>query len=166
MKIGYPCINVTIDCKGNRTFRLNSYSEKKLALTVDNNLSCLFEMLRFNVKHNILFFRITSDIVPFASHPICKFNWRSAFKDRFSEIGAYIEANKIRISMHPGQYTMLNTPTQSILNNSMSDLFYHVDVLDAMELDTSAKIQVHVGGIYGNKETSIIRFCERYYNLP
>ena len=166
MKIGYPCINLTIGCKGNRTFRLKSYSEEKLALTIDNNLSCLLKILQFNVKRNILFFRITSDLIPFASHPVCQFDWQSNFKDHFSEIGAYIEANKIRISMHPGQYTVLNTPMQSILDNSIADLLYHVDILDAMELDTSAKIQIHVGGVYGNKEMSIIRFCERYYNLP
>jgi UV DNA damage endonuclease len=166
MKIGYPCINLTVGCKGTRTFRLKSYSEEKLALTIDNNLSCLLEILQFNAKHNIFFFRITSDLVPFASHPVCKFNWQSNFKDRFSEIGAYIEAKKMRISMHPGQYTVLNTPTQSTLDNSIADLLYHVEVLDAMDLDTSAKIQIHVGGMYGNKQMSITRFCERYRYLP
>jgi len=166
MKIGYPCINLTVDCRGNQTFRLKSYSEKKLSLTVENNLNCLLKMLQFNVKNNILFFRITSDLIPFAPHPVCKFDWLTHFKDQFAYIGSYVKKNSIRISMHPGQYIVLNTPIQSILDNSIADLLYHVDVLDAMELDTSAKIQVHVGGVYGNKEMSITRFCARYRDLP
>jgi UV DNA damage endonuclease len=68
--------------------------------------------------------------------------------------------------MHPGQYTVLNTPTQSTFDNSIADLLYHVNILDSMDLDTSAKIQIHVGGVYGNKRMSITRFCERYRNLP
>lgn len=162
MKIGYPCINWTIGCKGDRTFRLKSYSEERLIKTVRNNLDCLLAMLRFNVKHELLFFRITSDLVPFASHPICQFDWPAYFKEDFQAIGSYIKAHNIRISMHPGQFTILNTPDAAILGNSIKELEYHAKVLDAMGLDTSAKIQLHVGGVYGNKEKSIGRFVNRY----
>ena len=48
MRIGYPCINTTIGCKSNRTFRLKSYSEERLIETVENNLNCLLQILRFN----------------------------------------------------------------------------------------------------------------------
>jgi UV DNA damage endonuclease len=84
MKIGYPCINQTIGCKSNRKFRLKSYSEQRLIDTVTSNLGCLTEILKFNVEHHILFFRITSDLVPFASHPICKFDWVPYFKDKIT----------------------------------------------------------------------------------
>jgi UV DNA damage repair endonuclease len=67
MKIGYPCINLSLDRKSGRTFRLKSFSEGRFVATVDNNLDCLFDILRFNVSHSIPFFRITADIVPFAS---------------------------------------------------------------------------------------------------
>lgn len=68
MKIGYPCINLTLNCRSSRTFRLKNYSEERLIATIENNLNCLAEILEFNYKNNIFFFRITSDLIPFASH--------------------------------------------------------------------------------------------------
>jgi UV DNA damage endonuclease len=162
MKVGYPCINWTIGCKGDRTFRLKSYSEERLIDTARNNLDCLLQMLRFNVEHNILFFRITSDLIPFASHAVCRFDWPSYFRGEFQEIGSYINHHDIRISMHPGQFTVLNTPDSSILENSKRELLYHVRVLNAMGLDSTAKVQMHVGGVYGDRRGGILRFMERY----
>jgi UV DNA damage endonuclease len=155
MKVGYPCINWTIGCKGNRTFRLKSYSERRLIDVVTNNLDCLLKILTLNVDHNLLFFRITSDLIPFASHPVCQFDWLTYFKDQLSSIGAFIRSNKVRISMHPGQYTLLNSSDDGILIRSIKELRYHTSVLDAMELDTSAKIQVHIGGVYGDSQNGI-----------
>jgi len=164
-RIGYPCINTTIGCKSNRTFRLKSYSEERLIETVENNLGCLVEILRFNVRRNILFFRITSDLVPFASHPICQFDWQEYFKKRFKAIGDFIKSYDMRISMHPDQFTLINSVDNNVFENSLRELTYHAQVLDLMELDTSAKIQIHVGGVYGDKEKSIKRFVERFEKL-
>jgi UV DNA damage endonuclease len=165
VKIGYPCINWTIGCKGDKTFRLKSYSEPRLIDIVTNNLGCLSDMLTFNVHHNILFFRITSDLVPFASHPVCQFDWLPYFKDQLASIGAFIRSNDIRISMHPGQYTLLNSPDPGVLARSIKELRYHADVLDALDLDVSAKVQVHVGGVYDDKNKSLRRFIQRYRDL-
>ena len=165
MKIGYPCINWTIGCKGDRTFRLKSYSEERMIETVENNLTCLKKMLKFNIKKNLLFFRITSDLVPFASHPICKFNWQKYFKKRFEEIGQIIKKNKIRISMHPDQFIVLNSKRKEVVKRSIKELYYHAEVLDLMKLDKTAKIQLHAGGAYGNKKESLIRFADQYKKL-
>jgi UV DNA damage endonuclease len=165
MKIGYPCINTTIGCKSSRTFRLKSYSEKRLMETVENNLICLSRILRFNRKHNILFFRITSDLVPFASHPVCKFDWQGSFGDRFKAIGDFIKSCGMRISMHPDQFTLINSRDSRVFENSVRELVYHAQVLDLMELDASAKIQIHAGGTYRDKDRSMKRFAERFEKL-
>lgn len=165
MRIGYPCINLTIECKGDRTFRLRSYSEKRLKSTICNNLKCLHEMLMFNVSHDILFFRITSDLVPFASHPICKFNWQKYFEAKFREIGSLIKTHGIRISMHPDQFTLINSLEKRVFENSCKELTYHAEILDLMQLDESAKIQIHVGGVYGNRVESTKRFTRRFDTL-
>jgi UV DNA damage endonuclease len=165
MRIGYPCINTTIGCKSGRTFRLKSYSEDRLIETVENNLVCLGEILRFNLRHNLLFFRITSDLVPFASHPICRFNWQRHFQKQFKAIGDFIKSNNMRISMHPDQFTLINSVDESVFENSVRELAYHAEVLDLIELDASAKIQIHIGGVYRNKEKSMKRFVKRFESL-
>ncbi len=165
MKIGYPCINTTIGCKSSRTFHLKSYSEKRLMETVGNNLACLGRILKFNLKHNIRFFRITSDLVPFASHPICKFDWQAYFRKRFKAIGDFIKSHDMRISMHPAQFVLINSLDNRVLDSSVRELAYHAQVLDLMDLDTSAKIQIHVGGTYRDKDRSMIRFVERFEKL-
>ncbi len=165
MKIGYPCINWSIGCKGNRTFRLKSYSEERLIETVENNLNCLEKILEFNVKNNILFFRISSDLIPFASHPICSFNWQSYFKKKFEKIGKIILNNNIRISMHPDQFIVLNSKDNTVVERSIAELDYHTQILDFMRLKYNAKIQLHIGGGYGDKNTSLDRFVNVYDNL-
>jgi UV DNA damage endonuclease len=166
MRIGYPCINRTIGCKSGRTFRLKSYSEERLIATVQNNLECLFRIIRFNVAHDLRFFRITSDLIPFASHPVNQFGWREHFRKEFSDIGDYIRQNGIRISMHPDQFVVINSLDPEVFGRSLGELIYHARVLDALGLDQSAKIQVHVGGVYTGKPKSTKRFIGRFRNLP
>ncbi|MFX0187664.1 MAG: UV DNA damage repair endonuclease UvsE [Candidatus Hodarchaeota archaeon] len=162
MKIGYPCINLSLECRSSKTFRLKNYSENKLKEIVKLNLDCLSQILKYNRNNNLFFFRITSDLIPFASHPVMKFNWQDYFKQNFFQIGQFIKTNKMRITMHPGQYNVFNSVNHDVYERSLYDLFYHVDVLDLMELDSSAKVVIHAGGVYGNKNESINRFVERY----
>ena len=165
MKIGYPCLNRSLECSAARTFRLRSYSEERLVSTVKSNLDCLKNILAYNKEHDMLFFRITSDLVPFASHPVNKFPWQRYFRDTFSSLGTFIRKHDMRISMHPDQFTLLNSIDRSVLNTSLKELAYHAEILDLMKLDTTAKIQVHIGGAYGNKFESMKRFEKRYVRL-
>ncbi len=165
MKIGYPCINRSIKCTPNKTFRLSSYSEEKLINTVQKNINCLKKTLEFNLRNNLLFFRIGSPLIPFASHPICKFNWQKYFKKQFREIGRYLKENKFRISMHPDQFVIINSPKKEVNKRSIKEIEYHCQVLDLLELDQTAKIQIHIGGVYNNKELSIKRFIDNYKKL-
>jgi UV DNA damage endonuclease len=160
MRIGYPCINNSIPRSAPSTFRLASYSESKLVQTVKDNLIHLNEILKYNVKNDLLFFRISSDLIPFASHPICKFAWYKSFQSELLEIGDYIKKYNIRISMHPDQFVILNSPSGKILQNSINELKYHCTLLDAMDLNETAKVQIHVGGVYGNKTEAIYRFIQ------
>jgi len=165
MKIGYPCINNSLNCTSNRTFRLNNYSRNNLIEKVKLNLNCLKKILEFNVKNGILFFRIGSGLIPFASHGICSFNWLQYFNKEFKTIGNYIKKNDIRISMHPDQFVVLNSKNEKTVEKSIKEIDYHCRLLNVMNLKQEAKVQIHVGGVYGEKEKSIKRFIENYGKL-
>jgi len=166
MKIGYPCINLSLPCRSSRTFRLASYSHEKMEQIIEINLACLSETLMFNQEHNLLFFRISSDLIPFASHPICDFPWQKTYRETFRKIGNFIKRHKMRVSMHPDQFVLINSLDEDIFHRSVKELLYHAEILDLLGTNSSAKIQIHVGGIYGQKEKSLKRFIERYKYLP
>jgi UV DNA damage endonuclease len=137
----------------------------RLIQTIRDNLAHLEKILKFNVENRLLFFRISSDLIPFASHPICKLNWIDHFKSEFKHLGEYIKANNIRISMHPDQFVILNSSNEKVTDNSINELKYHCNILDAMDLDQTAKVQIHVGGVYGDKPRAIKKFIECYSTL-
>jgi UV DNA damage endonuclease len=158
-------MNRTVGCSSARTFRLRSYTGRRLTETIAANLDCLEYILRWNVEHGIGFFRITSDIVPFASHPVCRFDWAGQFRSRFRVLGRFVRRHGMRISMHPDQFVLLNALDPKIVESSIRELEYQCRVLDLMALPASAKVQIHVGGVYGDKAASKARFVERYRKL-
>jgi UV DNA damage endonuclease len=162
MRIGYPCINRSIGCTSARTFRLASYTGERMRDTVNGNLACLEKILAYNIRHGLLFFRITSDLVPFASHPVCTFPWQVEFAELFEKTGHYLRQNGFRVSMHPDQFVLLNAQDTGVLRRSIADLRYQAQVLELMGLDSSAKVQVHAGGVYGDKPAAIDRFVKQY----
>lgn len=165
MRIGYPCINLSLPCRPSTTFRLASLSWKRLRETVAQNLSCLEEIIRWNAKRGLLFLRITSELVPLASHPKNRYPWEEEFAKDLGRIGMLAQSYGMRISMHPGQYTVLNAPKKETVEAAIADLAYHSRVLNLMGLDQTAKIQIHLGGRYGDKKAALARFIRVFRSL-
>ncbi|MBM3210332.1 UV DNA damage repair endonuclease UvsE [Candidatus Saccharibacteria bacterium] len=166
MKIGYPVTNLGLGHKSTHTFRLASFSEELFTKVVNQNLESLRQTLEWNAAHGLLFYRISSGLIPFASHANMTINWQQKFKEEFKQIGEFIRNNNFRISLHPGQYVVLNSPSQSVYLNSVRELEYHADILDLLGLDSTHKFQFHMGGVHGDKTASLNLFVERYKALP
>ena len=165
-RLGYACINLTTGIPLNRTCRLANATDLRLRELIKSNLDGLMQVLEWNKENNIYHFRISSDIIPFASHEINKIEWWKDFKDEFPAIGTYIKENNFRVAMHPSPVVYLNSPRPEVVKSSIKELEWHIRFLDALELDSSHKIVFHAGGVYGDKTEAIKRFIKVYKELP
>lgn len=165
MKIGYACIPLTIKATNNRKILLKNYSEDKLKDLIYKNLNDLKLILKNNKDNNIDLFRISSNIIPLASHDINTFDWKTYFKETLIDIGNYIKSNNIRVSMHADHFVVLNSKDKNVVKNSIDNLNYLCDFLTSLNIDTSNKIILHVGGLYNDKISAKKRFIENFYYL-
>jgi UV DNA damage endonuclease len=165
MSIGYACIHMGSNKTKLSTVYLKNFNEDKFLKILDSNFNALEEIIHYNIKNNIKVFRISSDIIPLASHKINTIAWWDIYKTRLDELGKLIKDNNIRVSMHPGQYTVINSIHDSVIEKSIEELKYHAKFLDSLNCDSSSKMVLHIGGVYGDKQAAMERFIENYKKL-
>jgi UV DNA damage endonuclease len=172
---GYACINETLKKEGvttNRSLKKATLDKKGLDYCSElavQNIRDLEKYLHWNLENDILVFRMSSNMIPWGN----KVDWFS-FKD-FSEIkdvlvrcGEFAAKHGMRLTMHPGQYCILTSPHQHVIDNSVSDLQMHSDLMDLMGLSRTHynKINIHMGATYGDKESAIKTFLKNFNKLP
>lgn len=170
-RFGYACISVFLRERNiftSRTVRLQTYKSKGIEYVKDlgiQNLKDLLTILKWNKLQGIYFMRLSSEIFPFASHPEYGYSLDFA-NDLLKEIGHYAIENNMRLTMHPGQYNVLSSPNESIIQKTILDLRMHAEIFDRMGLDQNSVLVIHGGGIYGNKPKALERLKTNLLNLP
>lgn len=165
MSIGYACLTIGVPHTNQKSCIQKNASEEKLMEIISHNLNALENIIDYNIHHNIRLFRISSDIIPFGSSPVNTLRWWVVFSTRLKMIGEKINRNGIRVSMHPGQYTVLNSPDGEVVKRGIKDIEYHTLFLDSLGVGPAHKIILHIGGVYQDKTRAIERFTQRYQNL-
>ncbi len=166
MAIGYACLLVGVPGTSVSGCTLKNASEKNIRKLISKNLEALEEMIDYNNKNSIKLFRISSDLIPFGSHPINSVHWWQDYREQFELLGTKIKKAGIRVSMHPGQYTVLNSNNHEVVEKAVQELIYHARFLDALGADQTNKLILHIGGVYGNKAEAANRFLHEYRRLP
>jgi UV DNA damage endonuclease len=164
LRLGYACVNTQLPSSG-RTLRLANATPERLREVIGANLDALETILRWNAKHGILVFRVTSDLVPFASHPVNTLRWWDEFADRFDAIGSVARAAGMRLSTHPGQYTVLSSTQARVVDAAVAELEYHDRMLAALGLDRSHKVVLHVGSGSNDRAAAAARFAAAVHRL-
>ncbi|MDQ3810484.1 MAG: UV DNA damage repair endonuclease UvsE [Chloroflexota bacterium] len=165
-RLGYACLCLSLEHGSPRGTILRNASPERLRGLVELNLATLKRVIIFNVEHGVRLFRISSDVIPFGSHPVNTLSWWADFREPLREIGRMIREHDLRVSMHPGQYTVLSSPDTRILAAARADLVFHTRLLEALEVDTRHKLIIHVGGAYGDKEAALNRWIGAVRELP
>ena len=142
-----------------------NYNTSKLLEITKNNLDSLYEIIKYNVKNNFHFYRLTSKLVPLATHDKVDFDYITPLLDEYKKIGKLINDNNIRVDTHPDQYAVLNSMDSKIVKNTVEILEYHYKIMDAIGIKDKIII-LHVGSSACGKKASITRFINNFNKLP
>jgi UV DNA damage endonuclease len=158
MNIGYACLTVGVSDTQIRGCTIGNATNSKIAELTAQNLAAVDKMLDYNGRMGVRLFRMSSDIVPFAGNPVNTLNWSEEFASQLKALGNKARSYGIRLSMHPGQYSVLNSPRSEVVEATIRDLEYHTTFMDTMELGREHKVILHIGGGYGNHREAMERF--------
>lgn len=174
VRLGYACINLSLqeDKKGPRlkgltAKRLSAMEPRErrahLYAVGRNNLQTVAAHLRWNAAHAIKLYRITSELIPLATHPVAaEWHWEEDLAEEFAAVAHTAKEMGARLTMHPGQYTVLNARDPNVVAKAIADLVYHARILDLLGTGPESGLVLHVGGAYGEKEAAARRFAQHY----
>jgi UV DNA damage endonuclease len=164
LRLGYACVNTQLPSSA-RTARLANATPERLLELAEANLDALEATLRWNEEHGIEVFRVTSNLIPLASHPVNTVAWWDELDDRFAALGRLLAGSGARLSTHPGQYTVLSSQSESVVAAAVAELDYHDRLLSALRLDRSHRIVLHVGSGAADPDAASRRFAAAFERL-
>lgn len=163
LRLGFPVsVLGAPGIKSNDTRRWQSNPHLKTSLEY---LDRIFDYLEMN---GISMYRISSDLAPYATHPEYS-QFHSQVRESRKELGRVGRRARdldLRLSFHPSQFIVLNSPDKSLVAKSIWDLEVQAEILDRMEQGPEAVLVIHAGGSYGDKASGIDRWCATWDKLP
>jgi len=131
-------------------------SEPHLSVSLDH----LEAILDYLDDTDIRFYRMATGLAPYASHPdLTQFRDQpAACADRLAEVGALARRRGIRLTTHPGQYTVLNSEDEQIQRLAVEELEVQAELMDGMGLPPESVVVLHVGGAAGGVDAALGRF--------
>ena len=175
MNLGYACLNTVLSknkITTNRTMRRKTFDTQGLDLVsylAIQNVKDLKTYIQWNNDNGIKLFRLSSQIFPWSDdYELSDLKDYNEICNIMLEIGEITTTTGQRLTMHPGQYCILTSPHQHVIDNSVSDLQMHSDLMDLMGLSRTHynKINIHMGASYGDKESAIKTFLKNFNKLP
>ena len=175
--IGYACINTQLSnfkpkITTNRSMIKRTFTEKGTSYASElslQNCKDLVKIIQWNHDNGFKFFRISSELFPWASeYNISDLPDYEEIKSTLSKAGRLATEYGIRITSHPGPFNVLTSPHPHVVDNCITDLTIHGQVFDMMGLSRTPynKINIHIGGVYGDKKSAMERFCKNFERLP
>jgi len=176
MNLGYACINMTLGSQKpkvttNRSMIKKTFLEKGVEYAGElglQNARDLFKILQWNNRKGIKFFRVSSDMFPWASeYGIENSPYYKRIEIVLQACGNYAKQNGIRVNAHPGPFNVLVSPRENVVKNTITDLEIHGKIFDMMGLERSPynNLNIHCNGAYGDKQSAMDRFCTNFERL-
>ena len=140
----------------------------RLAGLCVHNAQSLQKALVFCRENRIGAFRINSQILPLKTHPDVGYDMfdlpgAEDIVASFKACGEFCLAHDIRTTFHPDQFIILSSPNPDVVQRSIADLVYQAQVAEWVNADV---INIHAGGVYGDKPSALSRLAEAIEILP
>lgn len=128
-------------------------------------LHLIFDYL---AEHGVTMYRMSSDVAPYISHPdLPRFHTQvQECRSELEELGRAARERNLRLSFHPSQYVLLNSPDAKVVGQSVRDLIAQAEILDVMGTGPEAVLVTHVGGHYGDPAGGRERWAATFKTLP
>ena len=177
-QLGYACINMHLSdlpksqrVTTNRSMIKRTFQERGLPYASElalANCRDLLTVLKWNEQHDIRFFRLSSDLFPWSSeYQLSDLPDYDAICDALMDAGDFAYDHCHRITTHPGPFNVLGSLNPDVVTKTIKELDTHAEIFDMLGLPTTphAKINIHVGGAYGEHDKALARFCKNFKRL-
>ena len=131
IRLGYACVPVTINETASHTLTYTNYKKlgdkanNKLDMVIKSNFESLEKIFKYNIKNDITFFRMTSELIPLVSHPDVHYDFVNRYKSYYKKIGNIIKKNNLRVDLHPSAYTVLNSINDTVVASTINILQFY-----------------------------------------
>lgn len=141
---------------------------KKLSEICHSNAQSLLRAVQAVHRLGIGAFRIMSPLFPRMTHPDVGYSLADlpdgySIANLLCATRSFAHLHNIRLSFHPDQFVVLSSPHPTVVANSMRELEYQAWLAEAVGADV---INLHAGGVYGDKSLALMRFCQVFADLP
>ena len=130
----------------------------------------MMEVLDYMHKHDLAMYRMPSEFCPYPTHPdYPELAWKGQFKQassKINELRERLKAYPVRLSFHPSQFILLSSPDNKITRKSIMELRWQAEMLDQLECGPEARVLLHLGGVYGEREKTKARIIKNINKLP
>ena len=175
MKLGYACINMTLQAAGgittNRGMRQKTFNERGLNYVSElalQNVKDLETIVKWNEEMGIKLFRMSSDIFPWVTYyDFTDLPDYPMIDVYLKNIGALADKYDQRLTFHPSHFNALGSPNPIVVEKTIKELNANSKIMYMMGLSATVynKINIHIGGAYGDKQATLKRWIDNYYEL-
>ena len=141
---------------------------QKLSTICLENANSLVTALEAVQRFGFGAFRVSSQFLPRYTHPVVGYTLDSL--PDYASIHASLEKVKqlreqwdIRLSFHPDQFVLLSSPSAEVTRKSIAELDYQAMLAEMIGADV---LNIHAGGVYGDKQAALKRLRENFQSLP
>lgn len=144
-------------------FKAGKYSRERIRSTYHHNVDQHIKLIPQLVQLNIGSFRLSSGLLPLWDQNRHMIKDDAILIDKLNHLGKLFTDNNIRVTTHPGQFTVISSDNSNVVKNSITELEYHAWVFDQMNLPMTAYAAINIHGGKADRTKSIINV---YKSLP